>query len=186
MHAEALARRHFTAAEYRAMIAAGIFREDEHIELIEGEIVMSPPQGPEHSGSTTVIDEVLREVYGPGFVVRESKPLLVGERSLPEPDHVVLRGGAREWLARHPRGDEALLVVEASWTSQAEDRAKASIYARGGVALYWNVDLPARRLYVHARPHPDGRYELVQVLAEHDTVTPPGAPRPIPVSALLP
>lgn len=168
------------------MVAAGIFREDEHIELIEGEIVMSPPQGPEHSGSTTVIEEMLRVVYGPGHVFRESKPLIVGEHSVPEPDQVVLKGGARDWIARHPRGDEAVLVVEASWTSQAYDRAKASTYAKGGVAVYWNLDLAARRLYVHTKPQSDGRYEIVQVLAEHDEVTPPGAAQPIRVAALLP
>jgi Uma2 family endonuclease len=186
MHAGALERRHFTALEYAAMVAAGIFREEERVELIEGEIIMSPPQGPEHSGTTTLIGEVLRDVYGSGHVLRESKPLIVGDASVPEPDHVVLAGAPRDWIGRHPRGDETLLVVEASWTSQAQDRAKASVYATGRVAVYWNVDLAARRLYVHSKPHDDGRYEMVQVLAEQDEVLPPGGSRAVRVAELLP
>ena len=186
MHAEALSRRHFSTAEFEAMVAAGIFRSDEHIELLEGEVVMSPPQGPEHAGCTTVMVELLREAYGPGHVIREAKPLVVDDDSLPEPDLVVLAGGPRDWMARHPRADEARLVVEASWTSQPVDRAKAAIYAKGGVAVYWHLDLAARRLYVHTKPRGDGRYELVHVLAEGDAVTPPGATTSLRVAALLP
>jgi len=168
------------------MIAAGSFAADEHLELVEGAIVVVQPQGPEHAGCTTVVGEALREAYGAGHVIREAKPLVTDDESMPEPDLVVLAGGPRDWMARHPRGDEARLVVEASWTSQPVDRAKAAVYAKGGAAVYWHLDLAARRLSVHTRPHADGRYEVVHVLAEGDAVTPPGASASLRIAALLP
>jgi hypothetical protein len=53
-------------------------------------------------------------------------------------------------------------------------------------AGHWHLDLAARRLYVHTKPHGDGRYELVHVLAEGDAVTPPGTTTSLRVAALLP
>jgi Uma2 family endonuclease len=186
MHTEALHRGRFSTTEYKTIITAEIFAADEHLELLEGAILVVQPQGPEHAGCTTVMVELLREAYGPGHVIREAKPLVVDGESLPEPDLVVLAGGPRDWMARHPRADEARLVVEASWTSQPVDRAKAAIYAKGGVAVYWHLDLAARRLYVHTKPRGDGRYELVHVLGDGDAVTPPGTVASLRVAALLP
>jgi Uma2 family endonuclease len=167
-----VARRRFTVAEYETMVRAGIFGEDEHVELIDGDVVMVPPQGPEHSGCTTILDDRLSDAYGDGFVVREAKPLVTDD-GVPEPDHAVVRGASREFVKRHPRADEAVLVVEVAWTSQALDRAKAAVYARAGAPVYWLLDLAARRLEVHTEPQRDGRYRVARVLAETDEVALP-------------
>jgi Uma2 family endonuclease len=66
-----------------------------------------------------------------------------------------------------------VLVVEISRTSLALDRKKAPIYARADVPAYWLLDMNSRRLEIHSEPHEDGRYGLVRVLAETDTVSPP-------------
>ena len=43
-----VARRRFTVAEYHRMGEAGILREDDHVELIDGEIVEITPIGSRH------------------------------------------------------------------------------------------------------------------------------------------
>ena len=46
--AEGMLRRRFTVAEIEAMVANGIIAEDEHIELIGGEVVPMSPKGRRH------------------------------------------------------------------------------------------------------------------------------------------
>lgn len=165
--------RRFTADEVLRMVDAGILAEDEPVELIEGELVVVTPQGPPHASVTTALRDRLVAAYGAGFVVREDKPLIAGESSLPEPDIAVVRGVHRDFGKRHPRGDEALLVIEVARTSLAMDRSKAATYARAGVPIYWLLDLDAGRLEVHTDPRPDGRYGRVRVLAGEDEVALP-------------
>jgi hypothetical protein len=49
--AEGYSRRAFTVSEILKMIEAGIIAEDENFELIEGEIVPTPPKGNHHEMS---------------------------------------------------------------------------------------------------------------------------------------
>jgi Uma2 family endonuclease len=113
-------------------------------------------------------------------------PVVAGGDSLPEPDLAVFRAGEREFLQRHPRADESVLLVEISVSSLPVDRAKASICARAGAAEYWIVDVENRRLTVHQGAQSDGGYRLVRVLSEQDDITAPGTNESWRVSELLP
>jgi len=46
-----IARRFFTVDEYHRMGEAGIFSEDDRVELIEGEILQMSPIGSRHAAS---------------------------------------------------------------------------------------------------------------------------------------
>jgi Uma2 family endonuclease len=168
------ATRPFTVDEVLRMIEIGILREDEPYELIRGQLVVVPPQGPEHSSTTATLADRLRAAYAGQAVVREEKPLIAGKDSLPEPDIAVVRGSHDRYASAHPAGGDALLVIETAVTSQQTDHAKASDYAMGGAPVYWLLDVPARRLEVHTEPQPDGRYRVVRVLAGDDEVELPG------------
>lgn len=91
-----------------------------------------------------------------------------------------------QYVARHPAGAEALLVVEIAQTSQHIDREKAALYASAQVPVYWLLDVAARRLEEYTNPTSDGRYALARVLDESASVTPPGAPVAWEIAALLP
>jgi Uma2 family endonuclease len=157
------------------MVDAGILDEREPLELLDGELVVVTPQGPEHAAAATELHRLLVEAYaGVAVTVREDKPIAVGTDALPEPDVAVVRGGWTTFASRHPRGDEALVVIELARTTLALDRAKASIYARGGVPAYWLVDFDARRIELHTDPHADGHYGIVRILSEDDAAELPG------------
>lgn len=168
------------------MVEAGILGENEPLELIEGELVEVTPQGPPHAGLVARLVGQLSALYGQSLSLRPALPLECGANSLPEPDLALIQGPAAEFMRRHPRGDEAVLVIEIARTSHALDRLKAGIYARAAVPVYWLVDIPARRIEVHEEPQPDGRYRSVRVLAGSDTVTPPGTSAAWTVDELLP
>jgi Uma2 family endonuclease len=178
--------RHFTRHEVLRMAELGILREGERVELLRGRLIAMSPQGPQHTFASTSLRDRLLLIYGAGAVVREDKPLDCGTEDLPEPDLAVVRGIARDYVARHPAGAEALLVVEIAQTSQRIDREKAAIYASAQVPVYWLLDVAARRLEEYTNPTSDGRYALARVLDENASVTPPGAPAAWKIAALLP
>jgi Uma2 family endonuclease len=100
-------------------------------------------------------------------VIRSHSPLVSGVHDLPEPDLAVVREG--DYRTRHPRAEEAVLVVEIAQTSQQHDRAKAALYAAGGCPTYWLLDLAAEELTEHAGAR-EGGYARVQVLGSDETV----------------
>lgn len=162
--------RRFSVDDVERMVEAGILGEDERVELIEGELIVMAPQAPEHADITTRLHDRLRQAFGAGFVVREAKPLVIATDGLPEPDLAVVAGSYADFARRHPRGDEAVLVVEVAVSSLLVDRAKAATYARAGVPRYWLLDVGTGRVEAHEEPHADGRYGLVRVLAGGDVL----------------
>lgn len=108
------------------------------------------------------------------------------ERSLPEPDVAVINELKPDYDFRHPRGEEALLVIEVSDTTARFDLTrKAVLYARAGVPEYWVVDLNRRLMVVHRQS--DGtRYKQIQIYAENDTVSMAGRSEGVKVTDLLP
>jgi Uma2 family endonuclease len=100
----------------------------------------------------------------------------------PEPDVLVLR----EPTDQVPTGQDALLVVEVSDSSQADDLGfKVDLYARAGVDEYWVLDLSRRRL-VAFRTLQNGAYTQRDEFAEGETVAPLCAPgNPMRVADLI-
>jgi Uma2 family endonuclease len=170
------------------MVDAGIFGEDDRVELVQGEILEVTPQGPEHRTLKDELHERLADAYrGRDAHVLNQGPLRAGPEGLPEPDLAVIRGARRDYLKRHPGGADALLVVEIAKTSQERDRAKAVDYARGGVPIYWLLDLEARTLDVFSEPDAErGRYRRLASLGEADEVALPNLDVRWRVGSLLP
>jgi Uma2 family endonuclease len=164
--------RPFTPRDVLRMVEAGILSPEEPVELLEGRLLLVSPQGPPHAAIVGMLADRLRAAYPTDHTVREEKPIELPD-SLPEPDIAVVMGSQLDYASRHPTASEVVLAALVAVTSQALDHDKARIYARAGIATLWLVDVPARRLEVHAEPQTDGRYRVVQVLGEDDRVAPP-------------
>jgi len=177
--------RRFTADETMRMVEAGILGEDEPVELLDGVLVEVTPPGPEHANSIVTLGDRLRAVYAGRAHIREQNPVVSGTYSLPEPDITVVRGDAKSFAHRHPTGFEAILVIEIAWSTQRENRRKASVYATGGVQVYWLLDLVARTLELRTTPE-DGAYQVTRVLTEDDVVELPESAERWAVRELLP
>jgi Uma2 family endonuclease len=181
----------WTREEYYKIGEIGFF-EDKRVELIEGEVIeMSPIYGP-HATSVTLAGEVLREIFGKGWVVREEKPLSLDVDSDPEPDIALVEGKARDFKDAHPT--TAALVIEVADSSLSYDRTrKASLYAKAGIPDYWILNLQDRQIEVHRRPISDGASEFgfsygdKMIFKEDDSVRPLAGPKvSIAVADLLP
>jgi Uma2 family endonuclease len=145
-------RYRFTVEEYHRMIDAGIFHEDDHVELLDGEIFVMTPIGRLH---TSVVDRLTRFLVsrlGDRAIVRVQGPVPAGPRSEPEPDIALLRDVQDFYATTTLEPDSVLLVVEVADTSLGYDRAKLRIYAAAGIVEVWIVNLQGGVVETHRRP----------------------------------
>lgn len=182
----------WTYEEYYRMADLGFFR-DQHVELVDGEIIEMPPQGEPHGVSILLAGRELGRAFGDGYVIRPQLPLRTGVSDEPEPDIAVVSGNIRDTL-KTGRPRSAVLVVEVAVTTLQFDLGeKAEIYAGAGIEDYWVIDVENRRLHVHRKTIPDTamsrqrRYSQIEILGEHESVTPLAMPNSsIRIADLLP
>ena len=182
----------WTRAKYHQAGELGLFLPGERVELIEGEVFYKvSPQSDPHAYAITCTAEIMRDVFRVGFHVREENPIVLNDRTEPEPDVVVVRGTIRN-TPNHPTPANVVLVIEVSLSTLTFDRTeKAASYARSGIADYWVLNLRARQLEVRRDPGPmnDGEhgYRSLQIVLENGVVSPLAAPGVvIRVADLLP
>lgn len=179
-------RRHaITVEEYMRMGEAQVFAQQARLELMEGEIVEMAPIGSAHAAVVNTLDTLLREAV-PGAIVSVQNPLVLNERSAPQPDVVLLRPRADRYYNSHPTATDALLVAEVADTTLRYDlEVKRPLYARAGVAELWTVDIDRRELHVFREPQLD--YSIHRVLTQRDNAAVAAFGEVgFPVSALFP
>jgi Uma2 family endonuclease len=185
MREELPEQRTFTVDDVYRMVDAGIIEEDEHVELLDGVLLVMSPQGPAHSALTVHLRRRLERLLGDRAHLRDHSNLRLDNHNLPEPDVAVVVGHELDYLHRLPTAADVLLVVEVSVTSQRRDRKKALLYARTGVPEYWILDVPARTLTLHRGPTAAG-YTSVDTLDASAEVGMPQSDARWPVADLLP
>jgi Uma2 family endonuclease len=154
-------KRRFTVEEFRIMNEAGIFGEDDRVELIDGEVVEMSPPGRLHAWCVRQLTRLLvrfaedrRSRHGENYEVSIQDPLITGEHSQPQPDAMLIKSVPP---TRLPNLDDALLVVEVSDTTLAYDRnTKLPKYATAGIPEVWILDLQSDTIEVHSDPSSDG------------------------------
>ena len=152
-----LTRRRFTVDEYYRMAEAGILREDDRVELLDGEIVEMTPIGPGHAGQVNCLTRIFTSRLGDRAIVSVQNPVILGTHWEPEPDFVLLRPRLDDYRTAHPRPADVLLVVEVADTSLARDRKiKLPAYAAAGVPEVWILNLREERIEVYRDPAADG------------------------------
>ena len=178
--------RRWTRVEYERLIELGVFRADERLELLDGQLVVREPQGSRHAGT------ILRRALGDAWQVDSQLPIALDADSEPEPDISVIPYDPGAYLDAHP--SRAVLIVEIAESSYRVDREhKASLYARAGILDYWLIDVVHNVVEVYRDPAatPDAlygwAYRNVAPLRPPAMVAPLVEPaRSIPIADLLP
>jgi Uma2 family endonuclease len=141
---------------YERMIRAGIIGEDDPIELLDGWMIQKTTKNPPHSAASIAVIHVLTRAVPQGWCVAPEQPIRLAT-SMPEPDTMVVRGGAHSYVERLPHAEDVALVVEISDTSLQHDQGlKKSIYAQAGIPCYWLVNLIDRRIEEYTEPAASG------------------------------
>jgi Uma2 family endonuclease len=165
-------RHHFTVDEYHQMAAAGVFLEDDRVELIEGEILDMAAVGGPHIRTLVRLTGLFARGL-PDVGVQVQSPIRLDEHSEPEPDLCILPSEASSYPA-WPR--DVLLLIEVSDTTLRYDRdVKVPLYARAGIPEVWVVDLTGRRVLVYRDPSPDG-YRTTRTVRGDESLSPQHCP----------
>lgn len=181
-------KRLITADEFLRMAEVGILGEDEHLELIDGEIVKMSPSGKRHG----VVVAKLALMFGrsvadyQAFLWVQSTTRLAID-FVPEPDLAVLRPETAE-TADDISASDVLLIVEAADTSLPFDRKiKLPLYAEAGIPEVWIVNIPQGHIEVYRDVDSEGRrYRLREKVGKHGTVACEAVPNfVVPVGELL-
>jgi Uma2 family endonuclease len=180
-------RHAISAVEYLRMGEGGVFAPEARLELIEGEIVERAPIGSPHAGMVNTLIWVFSRAAGDLAVVAAQNPLVVGDRSVPQPDVMLLRARADRYSRSHPTPADVLLLVEVSDTTLPFDLGtKIPLYARCGIAEAWVIDLNERAVRVFRDPRPSG-YRASFTLQGDGSVTALALPAiVVPVATLFP
>ncbi len=158
----------FTVADVRAMVKAGVVEEGARVELINGELVEMPADGPLHNRWSNALGFWLFGSLDPElYAVVPGSTLVLSDTLSLKPDYYVFPA----WIDDQDlRASDVLLAIEEADTSLRRDLGwKAGLYASHGVRDYWVVDLNAQRTHVHREPGPDG-YGSVEVFERDQAV----------------
>lgn len=167
--------------EYERLVALGAF-EDDHVELIHGNLVTMAPNDPEHASLIEILTTILVREVGDRASVRVQLPIIAADESEPEPDLAVVP--RQDYSQRHP--DTAEWIIEVAASSLKKDRdVKALLYAASGFAQYWIVNVPERCVEVFRTPT-GGMYADVSRHGQEATLSPLAlADIQVPVAALF-
>jgi Uma2 family endonuclease len=152
--------------DYHRMIEIGLL-ESRHVELLNGEIVNMPPEGPEHAQLSTDAADYLRELLTQKALVRDAKPITIPENnSEPEPDLAIVEPNRAIYRTRHPYPENIFWLIEYANSSLSKDLdTKRKIYATARIPEYWVVDLKHHQVKILRQPA-DGDYHLEITLTE--------------------
>jgi Uma2 family endonuclease len=146
-------RHRLTRRDYYCMGEAGILREGDRVELLEGLLVDMSPIGPRHAIVTANLNELLVTAFAGRARVRCQDPVVLNDGSEPQPDLALVRRPWRGYPHTHPGPDDIFLLIEVADSSLDFDRlVKLELYARAGIREVWIVDLTADRVLVHRNP----------------------------------
>ena len=157
-----LAQRHrWTVDEYYKLIDAGIFDENDRIELIEGDLIEMAPIGDRHAGKVNRLSNALTGKLDQKVIVATQNPIKLGTHSDPQPDIVLLRWDKNYYETRRPTQEDVLLIIEVSdSTLRYDQEVKIPLYARFDIPEAWIINIPKQRLDVYRDPR-DGNYTTV-------------------------
>jgi Uma2 family endonuclease len=138
--------------QYHEMARAGILREDDPVELLDGWLAAKMIRNAPHQLATELLRDALQAALPEGWhALSQGAITLPG--SVPEPDGAVVRGQRRDYGGRLPDAADVALVVEVADSSLKSDRTlKKRLYAQVGIPVYWIVNLVDRRVEVYTSP----------------------------------
>ncbi len=166
-----IVRRKITVEEYEAMYEAGVFKPDERLELINGEILKVAPMNAPHIAHVANLSRLLIETFGKRITVFTQLPVVLSEDSEPEPDIALLKWRKDHYFSRKATASDVYLLIEVADTSLLYDRRiKLPLYARAGIPEVWIVNFQARELEVYRNPKGEA-YSESRILKPSDGVS---------------
>ncbi len=163
--------RKFTYRELIEMERVGIIEEDQHVELLEGQLVVTTVNPP-HAAAVSHLSRHLNRIFAERGQVISQSPLRLSDdledENLPQPD-VMLVAGPEKVYADHPHPADVYLLIEVSDSTLAKDRSiKLPLYATNGIPELWIVNLIDQQIETYTDPQGEAYLtQTIQPLTGH-------------------
>ena len=143
----------FTVQDYHRLVELGFLGEDDHVELIRGELIQMAAKGTAHETCITRLLRVLPRLIGDRATIRCQSPITLSFDGEPEPDFLIVQNREDDYAMAHPTPAETLWVIEVADSSLDYDReVKLPLYAEAQIRDYWLFNLPNRYLEAYSEP----------------------------------
>lgn len=171
------AAKQITIDLYRQMGEKGLLTRADRVQLIEGEILEMPPVGTRHESVTGRLNRWLSRALGDDAIVRLGGPVSLGQYSQPQPDFMLLKPRADDYITSHPGPEDVLLLVEVSDSTLDFDQGrKLELYARFAIREYWVIDVSDRCIRAYSDPA-NGEFRGAVDYRLQDTIAPRAFPQ---------
>jgi Uma2 family endonuclease len=142
----------------------------ERLELIDGELFVTPSPSPMHQDISGNLYTLFRNVVfesGRGRAYYAPLDVRLDENTVVQPDLIIILSDRSPVLTTaRVEGVPSLAVEIISPSTSAYDRVtKRDVYARSSVPEYWLVDPDAKTVTIFSDPQ-DGRYQTEQTVSD--------------------
>jgi hypothetical protein len=169
-------RMRFTRQAYHQMLDVGVLNPNDRLELLDGEIMMMSPIGPNQSGLIRRLTDFFVKHLPDSIECSIQLPLAVSDHSEPEPDVALVRRRDDDYRTEHPGPEDVVLIIEVAQSSRNIDLGiKLRLYAEAGIKEYWVVDVDHKSVIVH-RQLQGAEYRDVQSFGPGSTIAPIDVP----------
>jgi Uma2 family endonuclease len=163
-----------TVRQFEKMVDMGVFRDDDHVELLGGLLVDKMTTNDPHDFAVDQLGAILTRGLPAEWIARQEKSVVLGRFWRPQPDVAVARGPRTRYRSSAPRSADLGMLIEVADTSDPKDRGeKWRKYAAAKIPVYWIVNLPQRQIEVYASPSGRGQsaaYQDVKIYGPDDEV----------------
>ncbi len=158
------------------MYEVGVFGADPHVELLDGEIMMMSPIGPQQGALVRRLTSFFVKKLPEAIECSVQLPIAASDHSEPEPDVALVVRREDSYQHEHPSPADVVLVIEVSESSLGIDLGrKLQLYASIGIVEYWVVDVVKRVVLIHSQPKGTS-YNHVETFGVGTTITPTAVP----------
>lgn len=171
----------FSLDEYHRLIELGFFHEDDHIELINGELIQMVSKGRPHETCLRNLWKLLPKLVGDRATLQSQAPITLPPNSEPEPDFAIVQNKDDNYLSAHPAPTDVLLLIEVSDSSLDYDQVvKIPLYAQAGICHYLIFNLFDNHLECYSEPYQDSLgksgYANKRIVLPNQTISIPRLP----------
>lgn len=160
-----------TTQQYHLMYEAGVFSDDDRLELINGEIKTMSPIGKKHVACIIRLVKLFEKKLGDRFMVSPQNSIRLNNHAEPQPDIAILKWRDDFYTEALPTSDDILLIIEVVDSTTVYDReVKAPLYATNGIPEMWLFDLNKKAIEGYSQPSANG-YKQIHRYDEGDTLS---------------
>ena len=167
------------------LVESGVIHEGRGIELIDGQVMQTMPQGELHPFLFFALQAAFETMETARQGVRSQPTIILGGHDVYDPEFALIR---REALGQRglPSADDVLWIVEVSVSSRMIDLGpKQSAYARVKIPEHWVFDAIQRGVWVFTDPV-EGEYRNAVFVPAGESVEVPTLGKNLDTATIFP